>query len=439
MFFDSKIPRGKLYIKTNWLIKALLYLPFSRLKRGKTTCLLEEKLCEYFGLSYCRTLSSCRMSVYLILKSMKLETGDEVLLTPITEPDIVNAIQVLGLKPVFVDMVSEAQNIDLKDLESKVTRKSRVLLLTYLCGFVPDMDEIITATKKHNLSLIEDITQNYGATYKRRRVGTFGVASVGSFSLAKTITSLGGGFVLTDDQKLFLKLNDICSQSLRPPGKIYLLLHILIAIVVNISTGTPVFQCITYYFLRFKLLVELNQKSPERNLPEDRLLHKLPIGFYFNSLRLRERMPEAAFTFFVDIQSRIALKTFFSLEDGINKRRRLASVLTSILEEKVDGVIIYKSAPVECRDVFWHYAISVPHKIRLDLQSFLLNRGIDTSVYGLRLCSHEPVFKAYFAETHGARHIYESTLLLPIHSTYSKKQMAMVATAINDFFKIKYS
>ena len=433
MLFDQKIPRGRLYIKTIWLLRALILLPFSRLKRARVTCLLEDKLCIYFGKKYCCTLSSCRMSVYFLLKAMNLNRGDEVLLTPITVPDIVNAIHVLGLKPVFVDMVSEAHNIDLIDLEKKINNKSKVLLITYLSGFVPDIDKIVTLATKYDLLLIEDITQNYGATYKQRILGTFGVASVGSFSPSKTLSSLGGGFIITNDKELFQWIRRLCENQLIPPSRVYLLLHILFSILVNISTSNSLFSYVLYYILLIKSYAETGRNKPERILSENRLPYKLPGGYNFNPLVLRDEMPRDAFTFFTDIQSHIALKTFDQMEDGNKKRRQLAEVLSSLLNDKTDGFMIFRSAQVECRDVFWHYVIKIPKEKNIDFRRFLLKRGIDTTGYELRLCSHEPVFEDYFDETPGALQIYESAVFLPIHPSFSEKQMARVAGAVNEY------
>jgi len=435
MLISLKIARGRLYMKTAWMINALFKLPFSRLKRGNPTFLLERKLGEYFGVTYCRTLSSCRMSLYYLLKSLNLKKGDEILLTPINVPDIVNAIHILGFRPVFVDMVPEAHNIDLKDLEKKITDKSRVLFLTYLSGYVPDMDKIIAAVTKHNLILIEDITQNYGATYKQKMLGTFGVASVGSFSPSKTMSSLGGGFMITNDQRVSQRMSRYCDNELKSPGRTYLLLHIFFSTAVNVLTSTTVFSCVSYYGARIKWYAESTRRKSNKILSEGKLAYKLPGGYNFNPLVLRDEMPNDAFTFLADIQSNIALKTLYTVEDGNEKRRRLAAVLSFLLDNKADRFNVYQSTPEECRDVFWHYAIEVPQAIRSDFQHFLLKRGIDTTGYELRLCSHEPVFEVYYDETPGARKIYESAVFLPIHPSFSEKQVARVARTVNQYFK----
>ena len=96
----------------------------------------------------------------------------------------------------------ETHNIDILDLRKKISLKTKIIHITYLSGLVPNLDEIIDISKKNNLILLEDISQAYGANYKGKLCGTFGDASIGSFSLGKTISSNGGGVVIINNTKL---------------------------------------------------------------------------------------------------------------------------------------------------------------------------------------------------------------------------------------------
>ena len=142
------------------------------------------------------------MATYYFLKSQGFQKGDEVLLTPITIPDIVNAIHVLGLRPVFVDMDIDTHNIDINDFKNKITENPKVLLLTNLSGLACDLNPVIDLAKEKNLIVVEDNSQAHGTHFNKRLLGTFGDATILSLSIGKTISSLVGGAFLTSNQNI---------------------------------------------------------------------------------------------------------------------------------------------------------------------------------------------------------------------------------------------
>ena len=135
-----KLPRSKLYISFFELIKAYFKILFGfGLINGNRVKEFENLLEKYWERKKCFTLSTCRLALYYVLKSLKLEKGDEVILSPIQIPDFVNAILNLGLKPVFVEVDKKTKCLDLDDLKKKINNKTKVILATYLTGIVPDI------------------------------------------------------------------------------------------------------------------------------------------------------------------------------------------------------------------------------------------------------------------------------------------------------------
>ena len=175
---------------------------FSDMSNQDNVSEFEKELALYFNRHHCVTTSSYRMGVYHYLKSLNLPKGSEVLLTPITIPDVVNVILLLGFKPVFVDMSLENQSIQIEDLKQKLNEKSKVLILTYLSGIVSDDPELLELKQKHSLKVIEDISQAYGSKLSDGRDPFFGDIQIGSMSSGKIISTYTGGFVLTNDPSL---------------------------------------------------------------------------------------------------------------------------------------------------------------------------------------------------------------------------------------------
>ena len=145
------LPRHKIYIPFFSLLVTVIKILFHKLDRGKSADRLEKNLSKYWGKKKCQTLSSWRLGFHYALRSLELEEEDEVLLTPLAIADSVNAITLLKLKPVFIEMDPNTHNIDSADLKRKITKKTKVIHITYLSGMVPNLDEIITIAKENNL------------------------------------------------------------------------------------------------------------------------------------------------------------------------------------------------------------------------------------------------------------------------------------------------
>ena len=173
----------------------------------------EEKIRDLHGSQRCLTFSSCRSALYYLLKSIPVGKGSDVLLTPITIPDIVNAVRIAGYRPVFVDIDPDTQNIDISDLKKKISDKASIALITHLSGIVPDMESLTNYLRKRKIFVIEDISQNYFSRSGEKLVGTYGDAAVGSMCTTKTICSMVGGILLINNKSVV----DCFDNYVRPP------------------------------------------------------------------------------------------------------------------------------------------------------------------------------------------------------------------------------
>jgi perosamine synthetase len=425
------LPRHKIYIPFISLLFVVIKIFFLKLYRGKNVDLLEKNLSKYWDRKRCQTVSSWRLGFHYALKALELDEEDEVLLTPLGIGDIVNAITLLKLKPVFVDMDPNTHNIDFYDLKRKITKKTKVIHITYLSGMVPNLDEIVAIAKENNLIIIEDITQNYGATYKGKLVGKFGDFAIGSFSLGKCIASLIGGFVMTDNKIFHEKIKSYCHKDLKEPKKKFLLKFGYGQLMLSIATSKYFFNLITRTI--FLLLSKLNPgKLKEIHHPKYyyKELHKQ--SFYENPPLLREFWPDDIYSYFTDLQAELALVTFRRLEAGFNKRRELAKTLLTNLNSEIKNSL--PSAILDIRNcVYYHFPIYV-HKDVEKFQHYMLRSGIDVVGYALPINSDEKVFHSFKQNLPFAKQIKENTTFLPIHDDYSSKDMVSMAKIVNQYF-----
>ena len=160
----------------------------------------EEEMAAYCGTRYAVGVASGTDALHLALLACGIKPGDEVITTPFTFIATAEAIVNCGAIPIFVDIETRTLNIDPKQIESKITPKTKAIIPVHLYGLPAAMEEITTIGRKHNLKIIEDCAQALGAEYKGSKVGVLGDAGCLSFFPAKNLGAYGdGGMVITDD------------------------------------------------------------------------------------------------------------------------------------------------------------------------------------------------------------------------------------------------
>lgn len=165
---------------------------------------LEDKLAAFTGARHCITVASGTEALLITLMALELKPGDEVITTPFTFAATVEAIVLLGGKPVFVDIEPDTCNIDWRGIEAKVTRRTKAIMPVSLYGQVCDMDEINAVAARHGgIPVIEDAAQSFGAIYKGRKSGNLSTFGCTSFFPSKPLGCYGdGGAIFTSDDAL---------------------------------------------------------------------------------------------------------------------------------------------------------------------------------------------------------------------------------------------
>ncbi|HOQ42616.1 MAG TPA: aminotransferase class I/II-fold pyridoxal phosphate-dependent enzyme, partial [Smithellaceae bacterium] len=201
------------------------FLPFSRPSVGETeingviSCLksgwittgalckaFEDKFCQLTGAKQAVTFNSATAGMHLMLKSLKLEEGDEVITPSMTFASTVNMIALHNAKPVFVDIEYATLNINCDLIEDKITSKTRAIIPVHFAGIPVDMDKINRLARKYCLTVIEDAAHAVGTYYKGIHAGGFGHPAIFSFHPIKNITTGEGGMITLSNAGLEKKL-----------------------------------------------------------------------------------------------------------------------------------------------------------------------------------------------------------------------------------------
>ncbi len=422
------LPRFKYFVSLRSLIRDLMSLSIANMNDRAEVKKFEAELCSYFNRSHCMTASSYRMCVYYYLKSLKLRPGDEVLLGPITIADLINVILILDLKPVFVDIDPQTHNICLDSLKSSKSKKSKVLIMTYLSGMVGETSEVLKLCKENEIKVIEDISQAYGSRLCEDKDPYDGDIQIGSLSSGKLISTYTGGFALTNDKLVLDLINNEIKEEISPP-KIRFLSEVLTNIKINIATSKTIFP---FVYLLFSFLWKFSPNSMKKLTNTKFHTRSEKYDVFFDDFPIRRKeIPMGWKTFMCSWQARVGMRYLSEISKRNKRRQELGSIFYSSLAEEVKSRI----PRLALKEGFNFYHI--PFSLKGDKSSELIelfNIGVDSEGYGLNFCSEEKAFDEYCKKLKGATHVKKHSVFLPLHESYSKKSMLIIAERLNRLF-----
>jgi len=168
---------------------------------GKYLEQFEKGWASYCGVRHGIAVSNGTTALQIAVRLLELKPGEEVIMPTFTIISCAQAILYCGGIPVFVDSDKRSWQMDTSQIESKITSKTRAIMVVHIYGHPANMEPIIEIAKKHKLYIIEDAAEAHGAEYKGRKCGSFGDISVFSFYANKLITTGEGGMVLTNNDE----------------------------------------------------------------------------------------------------------------------------------------------------------------------------------------------------------------------------------------------
>lgn len=180
----------------------------------------EKEVAKFCGTKYAVGVNSGTDALLLTLRALGISSEDEVITTPFTFIATAEVINIIGAKSVFADVVSRTFNIRPSEIEKKITKRTRAILLVHLFGQMAEMSKIMKIAKKYKLKVIEDAAQAIGAEYKGKMAGSVGDIGCFSFFPSKNLGAYGdGGMVVTNNEKLAEKIKLLRNHGSSPKEK----------------------------------------------------------------------------------------------------------------------------------------------------------------------------------------------------------------------------
>ena len=207
-FIDLKKQQEKIRSEIDLSIRKVL--DHGKYILGPEVFELEKTLAKYVGVSHCISVSSGTDALLISMMALGIKAGDEVITTPFTFIAAVEAIKLLGAKPIYVDIEKNTYNLDPNKIEEAITDRTKLILPVSLFGQCVNMDSINKIAKKYLLPVLEDGAQSFGATYKNRKSCSMSTIGCTSFFPSKPLGCYGdGGAIFTNDDELATKIKSI--------------------------------------------------------------------------------------------------------------------------------------------------------------------------------------------------------------------------------------
>ena len=195
-------------IKTGWISS-----------EGPFIAEFEKRFAAYIGVEHGVAVANGSAALDIAIQALDLSPGDEVIMPTFTIISPAQSVVRAGAIPVLVECDENTWNIDVDRIESRITAKTKAILVVHIYGLPVDMDPVISLAKKHGLTIIEDAAEMHGQTYKGRMCGNLGDISIFSFYPNKHVTTGEGGMILTDDRRLADRCKKLRNLAFEPGGR----------------------------------------------------------------------------------------------------------------------------------------------------------------------------------------------------------------------------
>ena len=376
---DSYLSYGKQLIDENDIKNVIDILNGDYLTTGPTVNKFEKMVCDYVGSKYAVAFSSGTSALHAACFVAGINSGDEVITTPMTFAASANCILYCKGKPVFADINPNTYNIDICEIEKKITNKTKAIIPVHFTGQSVDLDPILDLAKKYNLIVIEDAAHALGTKYKGRCVGSISDMTMFSFHPVKTVTTAEGGMITTNSKELYEKL----------------------------------------------LLFRTHGITRNKNLMTNK--HEGP--WYYEQIDLGYNYR------ITDLQCALGISQMNKLDSFIKRRKELVRMYNEHLSS-IEGIILQKEE--DFSDTSRHLYI-----IRLELDKFKVGRkqifealiaeNIGVNVHYLPVYLHPYYQKLGYKKgtCPNAESLYDSMITLPLYPAMSNNDFYDVINALN--------
>ena len=340
---------------------------------GPKTAEFESKFASMLKVKHAVALSNCTVALHLGLKVLGIKDGDEVICPSLTFVATVNSIRYLNAIPVFADIKNyDDLTIDPEDIESKVTDKTKAIVVMHYGGFACDMEAILKIAKKYSLKVIEDACHGPLSEYNGKKLGTIGDVGCFSFFSNKNISTGEGGMLVTNDPELFERV-----KLLRSHG--------------------------------------MTSLSYERSKGHSTSYDVIDLGYNY-------RMD--------DMRASIGIVQLDKLENDLKKRAKVRAKYVEALDENENLIIPFKDNKYFSSNYIFPIVLKNSTREKRDeVRNKLAEAGIQTSVH-YPAVHRFSIYKDYFIDLPNTDYISDNLITLPMYSSLNEEKVKLITTLL---------
>ncbi|HET6268056.1 MAG TPA: DegT/DnrJ/EryC1/StrS family aminotransferase [Acidobacteriota bacterium] len=369
----------------------------------------EARFAAYHDMPYAISASYGRMAFYYILKALDLPAGSEIIFPALTFWVVPEIARVAGLHPVFVDVDPRTFNLNPELIEPAITARTCAIVPTHLYGQSCDMDPILEVSARNRLRVIEDCAHSLGATYRGRKVGTFGDASFFSFQMLKPLNTYGGGMAVVRDPALAGQIRKLAEAEPWPTAG---------EVRKKFLGGTLQRAFISPYGFTFSMFLAFYIASFFGN-------HDLT-RYIWEKIRPLDPLPATYRKRYTNAQATAGLK-MLEVIDALNaKSQDHARQLTEGLKG-VNSVLPPAVIP-GATSVYYQYCIRVSNPELMSHRA--IRKGVDMEIMHVDICNKLDLFKDFASRCPGAESS-EGTLQLPVYSSLRPKDVERILRVVS--------
>ncbi|MDP8213184.1 MAG: UDP-4-amino-4,6-dideoxy-N-acetyl-beta-L-altrosamine transaminase [Candidatus Zapsychrus exili] len=402
------IPYGRQNIMIDDIKAVVEVLQSNYLTQGPKIAEFEQSIMDVTSSNYCIAVNSGTSALHIACLAALVGPGDEVITSPNTFVASSNAIVYCGAKPIFADIDSKTYNIDPKEIEKKITEKTKAIIPVHFAGQSCDMEEIYNIVKKYEkkygnkIYIIEDASHALGSTYKDTKIGSCAYSDMVtlSFHPVKHVTTGEGGAVLIKNKEFYKKLK-------------YMRSH-------GITSDTE-------EFIYKENAFEKSKTQDSEPMKEAWYYEQICLGFNYR---------------ITDIQCALGCSQMKKISRFIDRRREIVNIYNNAFKD-IDGITVPFEADY-CNSNFHLYVLLFDFKkigiSRSEFMRHLRANDIYTQAHYIPVHT-QPFYRENFGTNWGdflnAEEYYQKCLSIPIYPSMSTKDVDKVISSIKDIVEGK--
>jgi perosamine synthetase len=401
----NKVPRGSINHSLLDSIVFFLRSMVANLSDSQKITEFEDLFAANNDRRFCVSFPFARTAIYFALKAKNLPKGSEVIMPPISIKGILDVVVSLGLVPKYVDLDLETFCFDPVLLKEAVNKNTSAVIITYLFGTAPDLDEIIDICRAQNIYIIEDFSQGLNALSNSKKLGSFGDVAIYSSSAIKQIDTFGGGHLISDDEDLVAWLRQE-QKKLSPSKRIFLIKKTFINLIYNFATNRIVFNfAVNPLFKALKLLGnDVNKMTGGRK--------KLPIS----------QLPVEWFRSYTSFQAEVGIRELKLVKSFDQKRISHAKKVMNTGMQMNFG-----QRKRESSHTYWQLVAYANNAEKLI--NALGENSVDSCTSSLELLSALPNYPGCKLMPNALK-IHTKAIFIPCFARLSKKQKLQIYEAV---------